>query len=416
MTGVTPTVPPLAFRIEGPQTISKVEQELTELEAAKPTHLLIPVKPKKWWFGGEAALIQLLVTWGRRSPDTTLLTHIADGDDPRGQLANLVSRPFGFVASWMARDITDRKGVRALKIAANSASEQVIDLMWYGRDGHEGKRQPSLWGDEIDDPEITSVGDRVFLATIDHHPRWSIPQFYFPNGDVRHRDDFVALAYSVALKATAGRGGSPITPDMRSPLGAILHELFKNTHEWARTDEHGVPLLRSVRGMLAQGHSWAERETMEIAEGSPALATYLTTSGLSSRGRRRFLELSVFDSGPGLARRWLAGHPTGAADPANPTTIEEHQACTECFVRWNSSTNAGHKGVGLHEVMRTLSRLGAFFRVRTGRLSLYRDFLERPYHGSVAEDCSLSDWTSRTPSLNALAAVEGVLYTMLIPI
>jgi len=29
--------------------------------------------------------------------------------------------------------------------------------------------------------------------------------------------------------------------------------------------------------------------------------------------------------------------------------------------------------------MSTLSQLGAFFRVRTGRLSLYRDFIARPY-------------------------------------
>ncbi len=281
--------------------------------------------------------------------------------------------------------------------------------MWFGR-RQQAPHQPSLWGgtDDVEGPEVASVGDRVFLASIDHHPRWRIPPCYFPTGEVRHRDDFVALAESMAKKATSGRGGSPITADVRGPLGAILHELFKNTHEWARTDEHGVPLLRSVRGLLAQGHSWAEQEALEVADGSPALAAYLSAPGVrTAEGRWRFLELSVFDSGPGLARRWLSGHPEGAADPINPTPEEEYRACVECFVRWNSSTRAGHKGLGLHEVMRTLSRLGAFFRVRTGRLSLYRDFVARPYAGSSGEDCSLTDWTTRSDSLTALAAPRG---------
>jgi hypothetical protein len=418
MTGDTQSIPGPTFRIEGPQTIADVERELSALQMIRPSHLQVPVRPKKWWFGGEAALVQLLITWGKGRPDTTLVTHIGEAEDPTTQLEHMVGRPFGLVSVWMARDVTDRAGERALKVLANRVSDAEIDLMWFGR-RRLAVRQPSLWAgtDDINGPEVSSVGDRVFLAAIDHHPRWRIPPCYFPTGDVRHRDDFIALADLVAKKATSGRGGSPITSDLRGPLGAILHELFKNTHEWARTDEHGVPLLRSVRGLLAQGHSWAQPEALEVATGSPALTSYLSAPSIRMpEGRWRFLELSVFDSGPGLARRWLAGHPGRAADLANPTLEEEYRACVECFLRWNSSTGAGHKGVGLHEVMRTLSRLGAFFRVRTGRLSLYRDFVASPYVGTVDEDCSLNDWTTGTDDMTALAATEGVLYTMLIPI
>ncbi len=363
-------------------------------------------------------LIQLLITWGKSRPDATLVSHVRETEDPTVQLKHLVGRPFGLVAVWMARDVTDQACLRALKVSANRASEPEIDLMWFGRQ-QQASRQPSLWEgtDKPEGPDIASVGDRVFLASIDHHPRWRIPPCYFHSGEVRHRDDFVALAEAMARKATSGRGGSPVTADVRGPLGAVLHELFKNTHEWARTDEHGVPLLRSVRGLLAQGHSWAEQEALEVAGESPALAAYLSAPGVRTPdGRWRFLELSIFDSGAGLARRWLSGHPEGATDPAAPTPEEEYRACAECFVRWNSSTRAGHKGLGLHEVMRTLSHLNAFFRVRSGRLSLYRDFAARPYAGSAGEDCSLTDWTTRSAAPTPLAFAEGVLYTMLIPI
>jgi hypothetical protein len=67
--------------------------------------------------------------------------------------------------------------------------------------------------------------------------------------------------------------------------------------------------------------------------------------------------------------------------------------------------------------MQTLSDLRGFFRVRTGRLSLYRDFVARPYEGADTEAASgLIDWSGRAGGLNGMPSVEGVLYTMLIPI
>lgn len=422
MTENSSTVLRPVFRIEGPQTIAEVERELTELEKAGPSDLLIPVRPKKWWFGGEAALIQLLITWGSRTPDATLVTHIAEDEDPIGQLEQLVKRPFGLVAAWMARDLTDRKCLRALKVRANLASEPVIDLMWRGRREVRSADQLSLWDDADDDrwevPSVSAVGDRVFLACIDHHPRWRLPQFYFPTGEVRHRDDFVGLADAMARCATSTKGGTPITGDVRKPLGSILHELFKNTHEWARTDARGVTLLRSVRGVLAQGHSWAESEAKEAAHGSPALEGYMAHPRLrTTEGRWRFLELSVFDSGIGLARRWLSDKSMREVSLADLRLDDEYTACMDCFMRWNSSTRESYKGVGLHEVMQTLSRLGAFFRVRTGRLSLYRDFVAKPYtEAAPSDERLLADWSGHWDSLTPQVPVEGVLYTMLIPI
>src|SRR4051812_34424148 len=122
---MTPSIPAVEgpiYRVEGPQTIADVERELSEIEARRPARLQVPVRPKKWWFGGEAALIQLLITWGRSRPDATLVTHISETEDPMVQLEHLVSRPFGLVAVWMVRDVTDRACVRALKVPANRSS------------------------------------------------------------------------------------------------------------------------------------------------------------------------------------------------------------------------------------------------------------------------------------------------------
>lgn len=74
------------LHVTGPQTICDVERELCFVEANRPSQLLLPVKPKDWWVGGEASLIQLLITWGRRSPDATLLTYLQQGQDPKEHL------------------------------------------------------------------------------------------------------------------------------------------------------------------------------------------------------------------------------------------------------------------------------------------------------------------------------------------
>ena len=86
MTPSVPTAEAAVYRVEGPQTIADVERELADIEALRPERLLVPVRPKKWWFGGESALIQLLITWGRRQENATLVTHIAEGEEPAGQL------------------------------------------------------------------------------------------------------------------------------------------------------------------------------------------------------------------------------------------------------------------------------------------------------------------------------------------
>src|SRR5438128_400678 len=118
---MTPTIPAAeasVSRVEGPQTIADVERQLSQIEERRPEYLQVPVKPGKWWFGGEAALIQLLITWGKRHPNATLVTHIPEAEDPRIQLERMVSRAFGLVAVWMARDVTDRVRGRALKVTA----------------------------------------------------------------------------------------------------------------------------------------------------------------------------------------------------------------------------------------------------------------------------------------------------------
>jgi hypothetical protein len=88
------------------------------------------------------------------------------------------------------------------------------------------------------------------------------------------------------------------------------------------------------------------------------------------------LEISVFDTGPGLALRWLSQH--GAALSYEDFSLEDEQAAVEtCFQKHATTKASQHFGLGLPVALAGMRKLGAFMTLRTGRLSLYQDFARR---------------------------------------
>ena len=108
-----------------------------------------------------------------------------------------------------------------------------------------------------------ALGEKVFLLCVNHSTKWAIPWLYSQSesGQVRIRDrvDFVTLARELIQRTSRATSEVPIPPPLLPRFGAILHELFKNTHEWARTDQDGTPWRRSVRGIAVERHSWSFR-------------------------------------------------------------------------------------------------------------------------------------------------------------
>lgn len=119
------------------------------------------------------------------------------------------------------------------------------------------------------------------------------------------------------------------------------------------------------------------------------------------------LELSVFDGGPGLVRRLR-----GASDFTSLSLPDERAACLECFNKHITSSGIPHRGIGLYASMRELHHLGGFIRLRTGRLSLYRNLFEDPFH--EGDPASFADWP--THGGQPCADVAGTVLTFIIPI
>jgi hypothetical protein len=405
-------------RLEGPQNIAAIERRLSDPSFLENPDLLIASRLPNWSLGGAAGTIQLLVTWARRNPQGRLHLHADEEPDCLNQLEKLARQPFGLAGLTMADEVVNRSGDRKLRSAATRVcGSHILNEVLAPRQSLSDTRQLSFW--DVDDadyaaaPPVRNVGRRVFLPQVDQHASWRLPQFYLPSGRLRDPGDYGALMRSMVDRVTAMYEDSPLNRDEERQLGEILYELFTNTDEWARTDGRGMPFVRSIRGILLEYHTWSIEELFRITRESAALEAYARElQGAYGGERKRFLEFSMFDSGIGLARRWMR-----TTDISHVPLEEEYAACCECIRKHRTTSTLPHKGFGLDKVLQLLSALKGFVRLRTGRLALYRDCIARPYESDgTAEPYPLHDWSRTSQVVCEMADVAGTLYTILIPI
>lgn len=240
-----------------------------------------------------------------------------------------------------------------------------------------------------------SVRDRASLLCLDNVPA-SIglpPQLYPPPQMMRvaSRDQFVYLVDQLIKAVTAEANIRGAITNHRERLTTILHELFKNTHDHARTTVDKQPLPLSIRGpysrfYTAEQLAYTAPLAMKDNDGNEIIpnfnqaeryASYFVRPRTSTNHRlvpapdRHFLgllELSVFDTGPGFAATYLKDRFAGAS------VQEQFEAVLGCFSTGRSSTGDESRGYGLWKVLRDLRELKGFIRVRTNRVHVYRDF------------------------------------------
>jgi hypothetical protein len=392
------------LRLQQSHSIRDTEASLQELQRASECDLLLNLQLHDWQFGGIASLIQLLITWRKRNPTSRLVTHIQDKSRAVVQLRNLAQTDHGLVALMLAADITTANR------STSVASEAALFVRTRLDEMRTGTWPPS--------PER-------LLVCADYN-NYYLPQFYYeasrddPRPRIKPEGEFAGLTLKLISKMiTVHYRAKPLPLRFTDALGTILYELFSNTERWAKDEWDRMPIERSIRGLRLEMIRGKKERLFSQVKGNQPLEQYLATlSKKTSAGEQILVEVSVFDSGPGLASRWLE----------TPITVDlsleaERKAVMECLKRHATSEPKSHHGLGLYFVMRQLTSVGGFIRVRTGRLHLYRDFVNRPFvpqriNASAYSntDPELFSWQSGINTAQTNAQVEGTLFTMLIPL
>lgn len=241
-----------------------------------------------------------------------------------------------------------------------------------------------------------NVQDRATLLCLDNVPAAiGLPTQLYPppsNSCVATRDQFEHLVDQLIKSVTAEANIRGAITSHRERLTTILHELFKNTHDHARTTVDKQPLSLSIRGPYARYYTaeqlayTAPPRVKDVAgndirpdvnQAENYASYFIRPRSVPANARlvpepaRNFLgllELSVFDTGPGFASTNLKEKFAGA------TVQEQFNAVLGCFSTGKSSTGDESRGYGLWKVLRDLKELKGFIRVRTNRVHVYRDF------------------------------------------
>lgn len=298
------------------------------------------------------------------------------------------------------------------------------------------KFQEQLLTNQDNWPDLAAVRDSAFLLCADHKPpeyglphqlyRQHQPDELLPWAEVHELLDKLVKIVSPAVAPTWIDARS----SLREALATIFAETFKNTHDHARENIDGSDLETSVRAIYARYYpmqavlkdiasmpggdvTQAERYVRSFAPRTVKLGVRApempTVSG--------FLEISVLDSGPGMAARWLR-RPVQDLDPRL-----QLEAVLQCFGKGRTTTASPGRGFGLWKVLSSLIGLRGFISVRTNSIHAFRQFgytaatgqEELPGGQRVPKE-QLYDWKrglSTEPS--EYPHVQGTVISFLIP-
>ncbi|MEO9806687.1 MAG: hypothetical protein ABJF04_25730 [Reichenbachiella sp.] len=175
-----------------------------------------------------------------------------------------------------------------------------------------------------------------------------------------------------------------------SDVSSVVHELFDNTNQWAKTtfdsksyyfpNYRGCIMNLYLQDQLGNGFSSFEPTVNQYLNNLASheigtLEFSQSQSELFSNDKLGLVEISIIDTGPGMARRILA------KDYSEMNEEEEANGVIQCFQKYMTSDSTGTRtvrGRGLSKVVELIGKTG-LIRVRSGRTEIIRNFLTTPY-------------------------------------
>lgn len=382
-------------------TIDSCEEFVAGLdESNRGDVLYLPAELSNSLFGGVAAAIQAVNTWGRFSNSREMVLG-GNSEDIQAYSEEIVNRPHKFNAAMLARKIFLSESDEDIRWDINAAASDAIDNQASCKHGQQ--RGALCWFSFVD--HSTKGFDKNF---------YTISESEGPQP--RQLPQIESVINSMVAKSISVMGAAQkLSNDDMKDLGRLFFELFLNTHEHgSRAEARSVWIKPGQRVIYSNGISLFDKALEKRTQNERGLSKYLQSLRASDVEKSRFIEISIVDSGLGFYKRWCTDRKHEAPDD---DLAFEYSIIKKCFTARQTSSGMDDKGFGLPVVMDRLTKLRGFMKVRSGRLSLYRDFIFQPY--TVGDGCDFSDWVtglSGGETLTELAQVSGVAITLLIPL
>ncbi|WP_010487474.1 hypothetical protein [Pseudomonas sp. S9] len=273
----------------------------------------------------------------------------------------------------------------------------------------------SLLVNRFDTP-VFKKGRQIQMFAIDHSiDRYARPECFYHSNEEAKIPQSPSYYFDVIqeyLKDVAKDSTLKIRDYIG--IGELLAELANNTDQHGRSDYAKGRSPRSVRAIVVNSHLIQTGvDASGICGEQNSIASYIE----SVRPRKKtlsLLEISVFDSGPGIYRSFPKSQDF-------PSLEEESELVTNSFKDGiTSKPNGIGVGRGLDRARKILNDRQGFLSVRTGRLAMYRDYKANPIveqADTEAPDIQLFDEVTNHQNIfTEMSEVEGVSYTILVPL
>jgi len=362
------------------------------------TDLEVPIDVSYRGFGILSSLFLLLFKWMRGNPGKLI---IAVNEDQVDDIEQFATSYFGYVfllTAWPTTTIVDLKG-KNLKPKLREFTSVMYEKIDFLQD---------------------LPNNEVLLPCFDHYSNerglnhWLYPdQIVFANTP-SNLQNTVYRVFETVGKIYKSRFNNVIS-EIFDDIEIILWELLRNTDEHAKTDYLNViNLYPNTRGVYFKISQSSKDNFLSNAKNSTSLINYYEKA--MQEGNNFIFEISVFDSGPGLARRYC-----GEKWEDGISVDEEVDIVKMCLAKGASSVlNWGGKlkGYGLNDVLELLSKRNGFLKIRSGRTSICRDLINKPHIATANfSEIELNDWKSDKSSLfTEMPFAEGTSLTMAFPL
>lgn len=385
-----------------------LEDFLHEVRNASGRPLRMPIQ-LRWGggLGGAIHAVQVVASWAQQNNGDLSLRLPAAFSDQENTRERFASTLPGMAALYFANSI-QCDGVifnryKALEVVAPRVTAMQTETF---RDTLRGQGAALC---------CFSGARNEFLTSLYAYPE---------PGRVREISDFRVLLPRM-LNQLGVRASVFLKEGQLDYLCGLVYQLFLNADEHGSYDAEGNRYEHAMRGIAVRMTAVHDVPSLvKYAGEDTSLRAFLVKQAYLTKDKSHknaekdkglttaedeklpnpihLVEISVFDTGPGLALRWMVDRGRRGYTDISPE--EELEAVQSCFQKHSTTKASQYFGLGLPMALMAMKHLNAFMTLRTGRLSLYQDF-------SKSDTVEFKP-TNRFTKAKKLAEIAGTGYTI----
>ncbi|MFT4906239.1 MAG: hypothetical protein ACI978_000299 [Oleispira sp.] len=367
------------MKFEPTITVDELEERYFKFQNV--TQFELPNSFKKNQIGLISSAIQFFITVSKAGSPKIIFYDYDCENDHEDDLKKIISDPICLAIILMFNEIYDSKGVEFKR----RINKDIVSRL---------------------DENIYFSGHRIQMLAVDHSiEKYAYPNCFYDWSGERTMQGASYYTYLLSDFFKERIKSANVNSSELSTLGSFISELIDNTEQHGKFEFTTGKQNRSIRGMVLNYHMVKKNDNIESMSGNLiSILDYIQRSKQENRALH-LLEISIFDSGVGIYESF------GGVDSEVGT---EKEVVSKSFLKGVTSKKNGlGYGRGLNNVRQTLNQRGGLIKIRSGSVSLYRDYNLEHLND---ENTDVMFFEEGSGDGTGTANVSGVAYTILVPV